>query len=143
GQQVDLRAHKQIADVVAGPRLVDVRIARDDAADRRVVEEKWTGVAVDARVEDERSEDLRAVCDADTDRAGKIADVRVALDVVRCGAVAANRPFPAWEDFGGRNKPQPSVAVERRRCRACLVRRRGRRGRLRLSGGCTLPRGWS
>ena len=58
-----------------------------------------------------------AVLDPDRDRAGEIADVRVALLVVGAPPVAGHRPLTVRQDLRGRHKPQPSVAEERRRRR--------------------------
>ena len=138
--QVDLRADVQVAHVVAGPVLVDAGIAVDDPAKRGFVDEQRIQVAVDARVEEERPEDLRAILDADAEGAREIADVGVALDPVRSAAIRASGPLAAGQHLGGRHIPQPSVAEEGRRRRSCLLRRGGRRGRC-LGGWRTLPRG--
>ena len=63
----------------------------------------------------------------DGERAGEVADVGEALDVVRAAPVAADRPLTVAEDLAGRHKPQSSVAEERRRRRSRLLGRvRGR-----------------
>src|SRR4029079_18791117 len=81
-------------------------------------------VAIDARVDEKRSEDLRAILDAVPERRGKIADVRVALNVVGAATIEAGRPFSIRQDLGGRDVPQAGVAEERRRGRARVVRSR-------------------
>ena len=59
--QIHFRAHVEVADVVAGPLLGHARIAVDDAAEGGVVDEKQRPhVAVDARVDEEGSEQLGA-----------------------------------------------------------------------------------
>ena len=138
--QVDLRADIEVADVIPSPRLVDARVPIENPAEVRVLDEQRFDVAVDAGVEEERSEDLRAILDAVPNRAGEVADVCVALDEVRAATIPANGPFAAREDFAGRHKPHTSVAEERRRRGSGLLRRGGRRGRW-LRGGGALPRG--
>ena len=148
--QIELRAHVEVADVVAGPALVHPRVAIDDAAHVRVVDEQRPQVAIDPRIDEERSEELRAVLDPDGERARDIADVAEALDVIGAAPVAADRPLTVAEDFAGRNKPQSSVAEEGCGRRSGLfgrgredevwvpggrLHRCRRRGRRRLSGG--------
>ncbi len=128
GPQVELPADVEVAHVVAGPPLVDPRVAIDNAAHVRVVDEQRHQVAIDAGVDEERPEELRAVLDPDRKRAGDIADVAEALDVIRAAPVAADRPLTVAEHLAGRNKPQSSVAEEGRRRRSSLFGR-GRRGR--------------
>src|SRR4030095_2548052 len=96
---------------------------------------------IDAGVEQEGSEDLCPILDADAERAGEVADVREAVDVVRAATIAAGRTLTVWKNLAGRHKPQPSVAEERRRGRTYpgLRRRRRRRclgARLILRRGC-------
>ena len=103
------------------------------------VDEDRPDVAIDARVDEERSEDLRAILDADGERAGEVGDVGVALDPVRAATIAANGPLTVREHLGGRHKPQSSVAEERRRRRTRLLAVRSTRT---VSGWrWTLPRG--
>src|SRR5438067_322439 len=86
-----------------------VSVSLDGAAEGRVGDKPRVQVAVDARVEEERAENLRATLDADGERPGEIADVGVALDEVRAAAIAASGPLAAGKDLGGRHKPQSSV----------------------------------
>ena len=121
GPQIDFRAEVEVADVVAGPALVHARIAIDDAAEGRVVDEQRTEIAIDARVDEERSEDLGAILHAERERAGEIGDVGVALNLVGAAPVAARRPLAVRQHFGGGHEPQAGVAEERRRRRARAV----------------------
>src|SRR5206468_10009406 len=72
--QIHLRAHVEVADVVARPRLVDARIAIDDPADGRIGHEHRDDVALDARVEEERPDDLGSLPEADPESSGEAAD---------------------------------------------------------------------
>src|SRR4029077_19217183 len=93
--QVDLRADVEVADVVARPVLVDAGIPIGHAAKHRVVDdEERPHIAIDARVEQERSKDLGAILDADPDRAVEAADVLIPLDPVGPAPVAANAVLP-------------------------------------------------
>src|SRR5205814_10612597 len=114
-------------DVVAGPRLVDAGITIDEAALRRVAVEDRHRVVIDARVEEKRAEDFRTVLDPDGERAVEIADVGVALDVVRAAAVAAHGPLRMRQHLGRGDEPNPRVAEERRRRWTRGLARRGRR----------------
>jgi hypothetical protein len=122
-QKARFRADIEIADVVAGPCPVDTRVAIDDAADFRVAGEERPQIAVDARVEEEGSENLEMIFDSDGKRAREVADVRKALDEICAAAVAADRPFLVRQDLTGRNKPHASVAEERRGRRSGVRRR--------------------
>src|SRR5262249_9879404 len=102
GEQVDLGADVEIADVIACPELVDLRIAIDRAAERGIRKEDGTDVAVDARHGEERAEDLGAVLDAEREGSGEVADVGVALDPVGAAAIAADRHLAVAEHLGGR-----------------------------------------
>ena len=135
--QIHLRADVEVADVVARPRLVDARIAIDDPSDGGIGDEHRDDVAIDARIDEERPEDLGPIPEAHGKGAGEVGDVGVALDEVRAAPIPADRPLTAGEHFGGRHIPQSSVAVERRRRRS-RVGRGGRRGLCRstLSRGC-------
>src|SRR6476646_8796956 len=99
GPEIDLGSEIEIADVVASPPLVHKRIAIDDAARLRVAREERPDVAVDPCVEEERSEDLGAILQAHAERAGKVADVREALDVVRAAAIAGDRDLSVWQNL--------------------------------------------
>src|SRR5207253_8879766 len=113
--QVAMRADGGVGGVIPSPRLGEAGGAIEDRGEVRVLDEQRFGVAVDAGVEEERSEDLRAILDAVPDRAGEVADVCVALDEVRAATIPANGPFAAREDCAGRHKPHTSLAEERRR----------------------------
>src|SRR4029079_4422164 len=111
-----------------------------DSAEGWVGDKERVEVAINARVEEERPEDLRAVLYSDRERTGKVADVRVPLDEIGAAAIPANGPLAAGENFGGRRKPQPSVAEEGRRRRSRFLRCGRRRGRW-LAALRTLSRG--
>ena len=118
GPQVHFRAQIQVADVVAGPVLVHARVAIHDAADSRVVDEERIRVAIDARVEQKRSEDLRAIAEADREGAREIADVGVPLLPVRAAPIGAHRKVSARQHFARRDVPDAGVAEKCCRCRS-------------------------
>jgi hypothetical protein len=74
-----LRADVEIADVVAGPVLIDAGISIDEAAEGGVEDEDRPDVPIDTGIDEEGSENLRPVLDADRKRAGKVGYVGVAL----------------------------------------------------------------
>src|SRR5207248_11734317 len=95
--EVSFRAEREVPDVVARPVLRDPRIAVDDAAEVGVVDEQRIQVPIDPRVEEERTEDLRAILDADPERAREVPDVGVALNPVRAPPIPSHRPLTACE----------------------------------------------
>ena len=116
-EEIDLEANERVADVVAGPSLIDERIRGDHAADVGVRCEDRAQVPIDARIEFEGSEELDAAHHAGGKRCGEVGDVAEALDVVRALSITARGPGAARQHFGGRRVPQSGIAG-----------RRGRRG---------------
>src|SRR6185295_15088470 len=109
GQKIEFDAEDQVADVIAGPTLSIEWIAWIDAANFGVVVEQRTQVAIDSRVELERTEQLDAAINSVRKSAGDIGDVAEAVHVVHAGAVRARRECPASERFSRRHVPQACV----------------------------------
>ena len=118
GPQVELRTQVEITDVVARPVFVDARIAIDDAAEGRVVDEDRTDVAIDARVDEKRSKNLGAILQPVREGACEVGDVGVALDPVRSTAIYAPGPLAVAQHLSGRHVPDSGIAKERRGCRS-------------------------
>jgi hypothetical protein len=121
GPEVHLGAEVDVAEVVAGPRGVDAGIPIDKPAVFRVGIEQRPDVAVDARIEEHRPEDFRAAFDAVCERAGEVANVGVALNIVGASTVAADRPLAFGQYLGRGHEPQTRIAEEGRRGRACVI----------------------
>ena len=128
GQDVELAADVDVAERRAGPGVPHERIFVDRAAGGVGVEAERTVVAVDARDDFHRQEQLGAIADAVAERADEASDVGEAGFAIGVHVVGAERLALRRQHLTGRDVPETGVAEERRRRRprgVCRCRRRG------------------